>query len=44
VVVELTVSAKVKPAEIDAVKQTLYDRVGAMIGRTDQAFAASPAE
>jgi small conductance mechanosensitive channel len=34
-IVELIVSAQVKPSDTDAVKQKLLDRVGALISRNE---------
>ena len=38
--VELTVVAKATPSDVDVVKQTLLDRIGALVGRQDEAPAS----
>jgi small conductance mechanosensitive channel len=42
--VELTVSAQVKPADVGAVKQSLLDRIGALIGGQIDSPSVQPAE
>lgn len=42
--VELTVVAKVKPADVDVVKQTLLDQIGALVGRQGETTASEPAK
>lgn len=43
-VVELTVSAQVKPADTDAVKQSVLDRIGALLAEQSQPPRAATAE
>jgi small conductance mechanosensitive channel len=43
-VVELTVTAKVKPSDADAVKQTLLDRINQLIAGVPQRLERRPAE
>ena len=38
--VELTVVANATPSDVDVVKQTLLDRIGALVGRQDEAPAS----